>query len=259
MPNTFYAKQAEYGALLNQPWLNRFGQLILQPMIGVGILLLPGFLYQGYRSVKTHSWLLLAMTLWWLGYTAIYATFLPVSYQHGRYEIPAMPVYILLSFYGTSKLITANWRRRKWSVLLKTWIVSIFIIWVAFNLMGARVYGEDVGIIQSEMVNTAIWVSKNTPPQTLVAAHDIGALGYWGDRKIIDLAGLVTTDVIPYIRDEQQLTLYLDQQGADYLITFPGWYPEMVKSRPILYQSRDNLSIDAGGENMVVYLWQKIK
>ena len=35
----------------------------------------------------------------------------------------------------------------------------------------------DVCIIQEEMVDVALWLRANTPPATLIAAHDIGAIG----------------------------------------------------------------------------------
>ena len=58
------------------------------------------------------------------------------------------------------------------------------------SFLGARSYGEDVGLIQSEMVVTAKWVAANLPPDAIVAAHDIGALGYFDNHELIDLAGL---------------------------------------------------------------------
>ena len=47
-------------------------------------------------------------------------------------------------------------------------------------------------------------MAHNTPPDALIAAHDIGAVGYFGQRRLLDLAGLVSPEVIPFIRDEAQ-------------------------------------------------------
>jgi hypothetical protein len=62
--------------------------------------------------------------------------------------------------------------------------------------------------------------------------------------------------VIPFIRDEKQLANYLRQNGADYLMTFPGWYPDLIENLSIVYQSDGKFSPAAGGENMAVYLWK---
>ena len=105
------------------------------------------------------------------------------------------------------------------------------------------------------MVATAHWVAANTEPGSLVGAHDIGALGYYGERDLVDLAGLVSPEVIPFIRDEARLGNYLDDQSADYLVTFPGWYPELVARSILVFQTDQVFSREMGGENMAVYGW----
>jgi hypothetical protein len=257
MPNTFYAKQSEYAALLSQPWVVRFVQLALQPAVGAGVILLPGWFYLFWKSIKERLWLPLGMFLWWLGYTIIYSSLLPVAYQHGRYEMPAMPVFLFLGSWGSLEYIVKFWRKRYWRVVMKAVPASILIIWLAFIIIGAGAYSDDVGVIQSEMVKTAQWIAKNTPENTLVAAHDIGALGYWGNRSIIDLAGLVSPEVVPFIRDEAKLAQYLDSQHADILMTFPKWYLSLQNGKNIIYQSDDAFTKKETGENMTVYSWRK--
>jgi hypothetical protein len=41
---------------------------------------------------------------------------------------------------------------------------------------------------------TGEWLRDNTPPDAVIAALDIGALGYASERRILDLAGLVSPD-----------------------------------------------------------------
>jgi hypothetical protein len=106
------------------------------------------------------------------------------------------------------------------------------------------------------MVRAAVWVAESTEPDALVAAHDIGALGYFGNRKLIDLAGLVSPEVIPFIRDEGAIAAYLNEHEADYLVTFPGWYPKLVQLSEPIYQSQGVFSPLQGGENMVIYRWR---
>jgi hypothetical protein len=115
----------------------------------------------------------------------------------------------------------------------------------------------DVAVIESEMVAAAHWVAENTEPGSLIGAHDIGALGYFGDRELVDLAGLVSPEVIPFIRDESRLGNYLDEQAADYLVTFPGWYPDLVARSTLVYQTNKQYSPEMGGENMAVYRWDE--
>jgi hypothetical protein len=105
------------------------------------------------------------------------------------------------------------------------------------------------------MVATAKWIEGNTEETALIAAHDIGALGYFGRRDLVDLAGLVSPEVIPFIRDESKLSEYLNAKAAKYLMTFPDWYPDLVRELPPLYITNGEFSPAAGGENMVVYRW----
>jgi len=71
------------------------------------------------------------------------------------------------------------------------------------------------------------------------------------------MAGLVSPEVIPFIRDEPQLSAWLDRSGADYLETFPGWYPSLTAARRErqVFVTNAPYSPAAGGENMAVYVW----
>lgn len=256
-PNTFYAKQAEYAILINQPLLLRLANLAVLPLIGAGIILIPGFIVTCWKAVQRRDWKIMALILWWLGYTLIYALRLPVSYQHGRYLIPAMPVFFILGLIGTANIVKIKYTtsRLPWFAG-KLILVSMIGVQLVFGIKGAVSYGQDVAIIESEMVATAQWMNENTPSDAIIAAHDIGAIGYFSQRRILDLAGLVSPEVIPFIRDETRLAAYLDEQHASYLVTFPGWYPYLVTLAMPVYQSSSNFAIQAGGENMVVYRWR---
>ena len=106
------------------------------------------------------------------------------------------------------------------------------------------------------MVTVANWVANNTDEDSLIAAHDIGAMGYFGGRDFVDLAGLVSPEVIPIIRNEPALSAYLDTKDADYLVTFPGWYEQLVNNRILIYNMQGSFSPAMGGENMSVYRWE---
>ena len=256
MPNTFYAKQAEYAILLSQNGFVRLGLAVFQPLIGGGALLLPGLFYKLYQLVKTRSWIGLSWFTWWLGYSILYAAVLPVAYQHGRYQMPAMPVFWILGLWGILEIIAKYWRKKKWAVPVKAWGFSILAIWAAFLFLGVKAYSDDVMVIQTEMVAPSQWIATHTLPDALIAAHDIGALGYFGGHKLIDLAGLVTPEIIPIIRNEKELGLYLDTHGADYLMTFPGWYLDLAKGKDKAYDSNEQGGSAVSADPMTVYYWK---
>jgi hypothetical protein len=253
-PNTFYAKQAEYQIMTTQPFFLRLANLAALPFIGMGLLLLPAAIFMVFRAVKTKNWPVIAFFLWWAGYTAIYAWRLPVTYQHGRYLMPAMPIIFLLGAFGLFQLLKSRQETRITKFLFTLWLAACIGVEGSFYVVGAVQYAQDVAVIETEMVNTALWVKDNTSPDALIAVHDIGAMGYFGGRRILDLAGLVSPDVIPFIRDEAKLQNYLESQKANYLVVFPSWYPDLVQNWEPIYESGGRFSPAQGGENMVIYV-----
>jgi len=255
-PNTLFAKQAEYAAVKDElGFLTRFTREFMLPLVGVGIALLPGYLIQSWHSIRRKRWGETAAAIWVLGYLVLYAVRLPVDYQHGRYVIPMMPIFFILGYAGFSRWIEPGAQSSARRILSRTWLIIIPMISLVFYGMGADAYSKDVAVIESEMIPVAQWIAGNTPEDSLIAAHDIGALGYFGDRDLLDLAGLISPDVIPFIRDEAQLGIYLDSQRAEYLVTFPGWYPDLVSRATQVYQTRGTFSPSLGGENMAVFQW----
>jgi hypothetical protein len=285
-PNTFYAKQSEYGALMRtlSIWLNTIGNMLIAPLAGGGLLLIPGVVMwvvaslrgamlseaQRSRSVATkqssvsqeiassHEEVshlrpstarhkdaaplrtLLAMMfiqwlplLWMLAHIAVYALRLPVSYQHGRYLLPIIPILLLYGIVGTALLL--DWLKVRGTkpgarLLRRAYAITIGVVFVLYIPIGAAAFATDVAIINGEMVAVAQWLDRNTPPDALIAAHDIGAIGFFTRRPILDLAGLISPEVIPFIRDEVKLSEWIRARGAHYLVTFSGWYPQLSAS-----------------------------
>jgi hypothetical protein len=254
MPNTFYAKQAEYVAWQALPFLSRFGQLSLQFLAGPSLALLPGAIGWFVISLRRRDWGTLAGMVWFAGYLFLYVERLPV-YQHGRYIMPTMPIFFL---WGMASLMEfthlKKFGRYHW-VFSAGWNFLVGVLCVAFWLIGANTYAKDVALIESEMVVSAKWVTENVPQNEVVAAHDIGALGYYDNHDLIDLAGLVSPEVIPFIRDEEKLAEFLDTKNARYLIAFPEFYPLLSTWATPAFVT-DGIGTDLGGENMIVFHWR---
>lgn len=255
-PTTFYAKQAEYAVLRARPiWLRLFEQAGA-PLVGMGLVLLPGVLAAVVRDVRQRRWARLAAPLWVCIHLTAYALHLPVAYQHGRYAMPVIPVLLLLGMDGLAMWARPAALQPLRRVVSRAWVASLIAVAAAFYVLGARAYAQDVAIIESEMVAASRWIAAETEPDALVAAHDIGALGYFGGRRLIDLAGLVSPEVVPILRDEAALARYLDERQADYLMTFPGWYPQLVQRAERVFSTGGAYSPAAGGENMTIYRWR---
>jgi hypothetical protein len=253
MPNTFYAKQAEYAEYWSSQSRVQRGCNYLWPIIASPFLvLIPGVFIWAKKSIRTRNWGALASLLWFFGYVLIYFTRLP-AYQHGRYIIPALPIMYLWGLLGVLEFASSVHVNKR---IILLWQMMIAVLCLAFGFIAARQNAYDVYWIESEMVETAKWVEQNLPADSVLAVHDIGALGYYVPNPLIDLAGLITPEVVPFIRDEARLIEYLDSSAADYLIVFPSLYPQLTFQRTPAFVAGLQFEPLQFEENMQVYRWK---
>ncbi|MGD2205748.1 MAG: hypothetical protein PVH17_03120 [Anaerolineae bacterium] len=226
LPNTFYAKQAEYQVSVRAvPVLTRFWRVLSPTLVGAQLLLLPGFCYAVYRLLRRRAWSALLPVVWWFAFLSVYALRLPVAYQHGRYTMPTIPILILYGAWGTAEILRPRSPRVSVRVLSQAAPLAIALLAPIFLVRGAEAYHDDVGFIDGEMVATARWLNEHTSSGDLIAVHDIGAVGYLTDRPLLDLAGLMSPEVIPFLTDVEQLTDWMLERGAEYAVFFPDFSP----------------------------------
>ncbi len=253
MPNTFYAKQAEYEEFwLSQPLLERITDYALPFLASPFLVLIPGAVIWLRKIIGLRNWGALAGVLWFFGYVGIYFMRLP-AYQHGRYIIPAMPILYLWGMLGYLEFVVSPKSNRRIVFFWKALVVAIIIV---FSAVGAWRNALDVYLIETEMVKTAMWVRQNIPSDSLLAVHDIGAIGYFTDNPLLDMAGLVNPEIVPFIRDQARLAEYLDALSADYLVTLPSFYPRLTSGKEAVFiaGAGENPAVDE--EHMVVFRWR---
>jgi len=255
-PNTFYAKQMEYQAAWSIPV--RFWLVIMPSLVGVEVLLLPGFLYGAYHLIRNRQWPATVPHLWWLALLSLYAWRLPVSYQHGRYVMPTIPLLIGYGTWGTFLLLRPNapeaWKR----VVSRAMPLAVALVAGLFWLRGAQAYVDDVGVVEGEMVEIAHWINSHTSSTDVIAVHDIGAVGYLTDRPLLDLAGLITPEVIPFMTETERLATWMTEHGASYAVFFPDFsltYARLAADPGFeqVYCTGYAWTRSAGHENMCVY------
>ena len=265
-PNTFYAKQQEYRALLElYPLWQRWPAMAGVTLVGAGVLLVPGFVFAVVRSLRRGDGRrrgILLLAAWWLVHLTLYALWLPVTYQHGRYQMPVIPAFLLIGVGGTAALVDAVRHPLFGRVLRRVAVAATGLVCVVFLAVGARAFASDVGFVQGEMVATARWLADNAPADSLIAVHDIGAVGYFAPRRLLDLAGLVTPQVIPFITDEALLMAFMRSQGADYVVFFPDWsaaYGRMARDPrlELVHTTGYAWTREQGRANMAVYRFDR--
>lgn len=234
LPNTSYAKQVEYAAARTRSFPQRWLEQAKVIVLGAQALLLPGLIYDLYRDIRYRSDLVsLVPWLWAILHLTAFALRLPVDYQHNRYAIPVVPLAVIYGIRGVLRLARPLAHRAAVRIPSMAWVASLVTLFpVVLVVLGAPAYASDVYFIDREMVAAARWIAENTDEETVIAAHDIGALGYYAPRPLVDLAGLVSPDVIPHMHDPDALMGYILSANAEYFVAFPGWpvYEIMLSS-----------------------------
>ncbi len=253
LPNTFFVKTTEYAELTSAGLLSRLLQPWLPLLAGpfaVLILFIPAALIS---IVRERKWVWTLPLLWALAHLTLYAIQLPATYQHGRYFIPILPVLMGYGVYGFFRL-RAEWDSQTvFRILSRALWASAILLTSIFVWIGAMQYSRDVGIIETEMVAVAKWIRDNTPSGTVVAAHDIGALGFFGERRIIDLGGVTDLGAVDLLSGSVPLSLYLSQKEADILMTMPDFYPGQLEGCVLFPGFPPGIPADESGRRTLLY------
>ncbi len=263
LPATAQAKYIQHRPLLEAPLTTRISGLLLPPLVGGQLLLFPGIFLISVMALMKKRWIELIPVLWVIILVLLYALRLPATYQHGRYMMPLLPLWVLGGVIGLHDVWQIAQESIIGRVLTRSLALSIAATALYFTFaLGANAYRVDVQIIEDEMVAPAKWINANISPDNLLAVHDIGAVGYFAARPILDIAGLVEKQVVPVIGDAAGLWALLAERNAAYLMAFPDQIPGQNPNDPRLcplFQSDGRTALDAGGEKMTIYriIWEE--
>jgi hypothetical protein len=261
LPNTANAKFVQFASHRTLSYAYRIYALALNILNGGQLLLLPGVVFYIIRMIQQEKWrntLYYLLPLWWsLALILLYAERLPFWEQHGRYVIPALPALIVMGVVGMVWLLRRSQRAFLTRTAARVLALSTLMLFVIFALWGVQIYSVDVAIIDSEMVTGAKWIGDNLPQDELLAIHDIGAVGYFAPRPMVDVAGLISPEVIPLIGHPDAMWDYLERNGATYFFGFPDQIPGDNPNDPRLcfvYSTEAKITHDVGRpDNMTLY------
>ena len=224
-PSTVSAKFLAYG----YPWsLWRSFQFLWEIFIyflnGPLLLIVPGAAFAIFNAVRTRDTRLFYSLAWFFTIIVLYAVALPVLLDHGRYIMPLIPLAAIYGIEGLKRLL----EKFSGTFLLRI-IVWFFLFGMVFLLWinGASDFAYRIRILDTVHMQAARWINANTSPDTVIATHDIGILGYYTERQIVDLAGLVTPD-FPITGDAQQMANYVHAKQVTYLIVYSGYHRDLL-------------------------------
>ncbi|NJL95822.1 MAG: hypothetical protein HC915_19865 [Anaerolineae bacterium] len=226
LPSTADAKVAQNAPRRELPLGERALEMLLPLSAGAQLMGLPGVIFGVALIVQRarhdrRTWLFLLPLAWAVAHWLLFTLRLPAPFQHGRYVMPMLPPVLLYLSGGLLGLVEAGRRSVAGRVLSRTLALGTFLLFPGFWWIGGQAYAQDVRLINTEMVATARWVERNVPPDDLFAVHDIGALGYFANREILDLAGLVSPEVVPLFPNPPAIMQLVCESGAGWMMVLP--------------------------------------
>jgi len=164
---------------------------------------------------------------------------------------------VLLLTLNLLMIRTARWRRILTSHSTSIWFATVCSAAVIGTLYYVPIYGGHVKNIQDVQVEMGLWALAETPDDAVIATNDIGAIAYFSKRRIIDICGLVSPELmIPLESGEKGLIRYLAGERPGYLIIFPSWYPRISKLKPLLteiHRVSTHPNLICGASTMTAY------
>lgn len=175
-----------------------------------------------------------AIQLFAFGLPVALAIVAPQYRHHGRYFFPAIPLIIILGVAVFARLLQD--KKPIWvAAVLFLLLFQTALVAIRWN----RIYAYSVTNITGQQVAAADWVRKNTAITDVVAAHDVGALGYFTKRPIIDLVGLVTPEFYPLQHDQRLVWQKARSMGANVFVIYN-------RLNPTFYEfAKDSLTLAA--------------
>jgi hypothetical protein len=148
--------------------------------------------------------------------------------NNGRYLVPIFDLFLIAAIVFLAWLIKGlllrimklkdNFETRFMSVMV---ILLIFVVpMVPSYVHQATYYTMSVRTLNDMHVGLGTWLAENTPEDAIFATHDAGAIRYISGRRMIDIAGLLSPDIIHGNMTARETLSYLRQQGCDYFVFF---------------------------------------
>jgi hypothetical protein len=226
IPATLFVKQHQGAMAISQKFAP--GLLtVLRPYVQWPYLLELGLAAIGLFFIirRYPQWRLLLIwtLLYFLAYTA-----LGVS-RYFWYYAPLVPGFIVLlglGITGISEFFSSH----------KTHLFNLImaIVFLALVLVQSVNLWQSQKYIDSRLsIYTSVgkWLSANTPPNTSVGTLEVGIIGYYAERRMVDFAGLLQPDVSNQLSKtatyEDAALWAIDQYHPDYLVLYDKNFPRL--------------------------------
>ncbi len=148
----------------------------------------------------------------------------------------------LFLLYRTIKQRGAGLAERPRRTLLASGIVvgcvAVFGIYLWMQSAGWRQYGIQVRKVNDLQVSAGKWAAQHLPTDASIASREVGAIGFFSRRRVIDLGGTISSAALPYMgrpgSPDTNLLDYLDKARPSHLAIRPSDFPDLSKRADLL-------------------------
>lgn len=207
-------------------WGDRLAQHTLAlASAGLGFWLVFGLALGGAYTVLRERWVrFVGLVLWGLAHLAIYAILLPTPGHGGRYQPLTPALFMGLAWVGLYAVASATLERA--SRRTRAGVVAALMLLAVMNTgrslsNWSGAHRDAVAHIWDTEVAMGRIVSK-LPHTALVASFDIGGIGYFAERELVDLGALVDASLVGALR-ESDAWPELVARGVDYVVVPEGF------------------------------------
>ncbi len=176
-----------------------------------------------------------------VAFVLIYYFKLPFTHRFGRYLMPIIPFYLFIAFDGIQRILDYFQLKSRTDHSKSLNIIYLIFagIILAFSLNQIPKNAEEITFTgkyhYDRHIKIAEWLKQNTSQDEVIATHDIGAIAFYSNRKIIDMVGLVNPEVIEHLNDKNLtdfLKKYFIKNNVSYFVTMRNWF-EAVNQKPV--------------------------
>jgi len=217
IPHSMTAKLALYSRFGHwPPWQTAAFILGLHNPLGIFLLILA--LLGGFWLWRRKNFGRLEIV--WM---VIYILGLSLSRTHMFvwYASPLLPIYLFFAgasvmiLYENIKLCRHNYETCRWLFMIG--IIVILSLWSYFSAQHYRAFQDCMESIHCRIGD---YLAAHAHSDDLIAAEDIGYMGYICGRTILDRDGLVSPQTVPYNKQGHYLELVLDY-SPDWVMAAP--------------------------------------
>jgi hypothetical protein len=238
-PNTYAAKMKFYESGPPDFPANVFGFLTGGHMTAIAVLAALGAVVAVRDIVRARRLEPIILVCWIVLMFLAFWRKLPYLYQEGRYMMPVIPPFLVLGLLGASaagefiqrRLFARAPPRRYPLVPVALVLVAVVQFFYGGEAMSGR-YAATCRYISERQVRTAHWLHDNLPEGAVVATHDVGAIGFYSGRRVIDMVGLVSPEMIPNLHNLDSLRAFLLRKHVTHLAVLRNWF-EIVNVDPL--------------------------